>query len=98
MRAKHRYILLMSTHAVEGQSIKRALFYKLGINYYKASIRIISMQQNIAIIKCSLESFMQVIAALTMVKEVDGHEIAFYTLKASGTLRALKAKATQNDL
>ncbi len=93
MKAKHRYIIAIATSSIDERSIKRALFYKLGINYYKASIRIISIRQDSIIIKCSLESLMQVIAALTLVKEIDGHEIAFYTIKSSGTLRALKSKS-----
>ncbi|MEM3245638.1 MAG: Rpp14/Pop5 family protein [Candidatus Micrarchaeaceae archaeon] len=90
---KHRYLLVRSSvgiDALNAYDIKKALFEKLGMRFHLAALKIISMQGNYLIIRCSLKSFDDVVAALTMIKNINGSRIAFYTIKSSGTIKSLQ--------
>ncbi len=94
---KHRYLLIKSSVPLEGlnaHDIKKAVFERMGMRFHIAALKVIEMQGSTLVIRCSLKSFDEVVAALTMTKELGGRRIAFYTLKSSGTIRALK-KAKQ---
>ncbi|MGC8538162.1 MAG: Rpp14/Pop5 family protein [Candidatus Micrarchaeia archaeon] len=94
MREKHRYILVESTASMEGMENKlyNQLFYAIGsAEYSKVNPKIISAKGNSVLIRCSLAGFGKLVLALTFIKSIDKNPIAFYTIKASGTIRALLA-------
>ena len=95
MREKHRYVLVESTVSMEGMENKlyNQLFYTIGsAEYSNVNPKIISAKGNSVLIKCSLEGFSKLVLALTFIKSMEKSPVAFYTIKASGTIRALLAE------
>lgn len=98
MRDKRRYLLVES--AIEfsessrrdlEQELYRELLHNIGeVNYFKANPKIIKYIDNKRfILKCSLEKYRETTLALTFIKRLNGKEAGFYTLNASGTIKAL---------
>lgn len=91
IRAKHRYVLVESTADLEHAkaSLQMELLRQSGpILYPRMNPKVLDVKGNL-VIRCSLEGLGSLIAALSMVKSLDGKPAAFYTIRTSGTLRAL---------
>lgn len=99
MREKHRYILVDSTESMEGMENKlyNQLFYTIGSSEYSnVNPKIIFARGRSVLIKCSLQGFSRLVLALTFIKSIDKMPIAFYTIKTSGTIRALLSESKKN--
>ena len=95
---KRRYLLVKSTADLdmrEGGSFAhdflKELLHNIGeVNYHSANPRIMKyMGGNQFVLRCNLERYRDTLIALTFMKRVGGVETGFYTLNASGTIRAL---------
>lgn len=98
MREKHRYVLVESGMEVPEQDrenfalgLRNALLHYIGeSNCHRANPRIVEFTgPNRFIMRSSLWGYGQLVAALALIKKVNGGDSYFYTLKSSGTLKAL---------
>lgn len=98
IREKHRYILVESGTELDGSGGKAfsdALCEELlgcigALSYHKVKPKVVKMLDNRTfILKTSLYGCGMAIAALALIKEVGSAGTYFYTLKTSGTIRAL---------
>lgn len=98
MREKRRYLLVESTTEIGENSRKEfetslynGLLHNIGeTSYFLANPKVIKYVDNTRfILKCNLVKYKETINALTFIKNLNGKEIGFYTLNASGTIRAL---------
>ncbi len=101
MREKRRYLLVESTMEIaEGSKtdfeieLYNELLHNIGeINYFRANPKIMKyIDGRKFILKCNLAKYKETLNALTFIKSLNGKETAFYTLNASGTIRALVAE------
>ncbi|MCL4411473.1 Rpp14/Pop5 family protein [Candidatus Marsarchaeota archaeon] len=98
MREKRRYVLVETSTPVRGDQdeFKKRLYISLmdcagQLGYHRINPHVIGfVGSDMFILRASLEGTPSMVAALAMVKSVAGSEMAFYTLKSSGTLRALR--------
>ncbi len=98
MREKHRYVLVESTINLDGidNKLYNQLFYAIGSSEYSnVNPKVISAKGNQAVIRCSLAGLNKLILALTFIKSIDKNPVAFYTIKTSGTLKALRSGIAQ---
>lgn len=102
MRDKRRYVLVMSSRTVAEQERKRfeaelyaAMMGQLGeAEYFRANPKVVKfIGRDSFVLKVMLDRYEQSIVALTLVKSVGGKPIGLYTLKSSGTIRALQSGA-----
>lgn len=99
---KRRYILVESAldlNLQEWSSFEhdflKELLHNIGeVNYHSANPRIMKYMGNRFVLRCNLQRYKETIIALTFMKRVGGREIGFYTLNASGTIKALEGKKT----
>ncbi len=97
MRDKKRYILVETSVKIseDERSFSHSLYNELircigEINYNKVNPKVMKLVgQNKFIIKSSLEGTTQLVLAFALIKKVGNKEMAFYTLKTSGTIKAL---------
>jgi RNase P/RNase MRP subunit POP5 len=98
MRRKIRYVLVESTAPIPEASrsqfeyqLYRALLRAIGeISYHKANPKIIKfLEGNTFVLRCNLEGYRSTLLALSFVKKLEEKEASFYTLKSSGTIKAL---------
>ncbi len=103
IREKRRYILIEASEPLDMDSgrheferdLHSALMAELGgIHYFAANPKfVLKLGSTAFIMKCSLIGFSDTVRAFAMIRSVGGRELGFYTLKSSGTIRALKASA-----
>jgi len=98
MREKRRYILVRTTIDVHDDirnEFERELFKELvhhigEDSYFLAHPKVIRyIGMNKFILKCNLSKYRETIIALTFIKRINGKDVGFYTLNASGTIDAL---------
>ncbi|MCL4389520.1 MAG: Rpp14/Pop5 family protein [Candidatus Marsarchaeota archaeon] len=98
IRQKHRYILVESSQKIaEGNldAFSAALYEALldyvgGLQYHKVNPKVVKLADDRHfIIKSNLSGCGSLIAALALIKNVSNEATYFYTLKTSGTIRAL---------
>jgi len=98
MREKRRYILVESANEIDENSRKdfefyfySALLHSIGeINYFKANPKIIKyVDRKGFVLKCNLVMYKETLNALTFIKQLNKKDTAFYTINASGTVKAL---------
>ncbi len=97
MRDKQRYLLIeMSKAATSDEKgfsydLYRELVRIIGeINYHKVNPKFIKFSgERRFVIKSSLAGVNQMILAFALIKRINNTDIAFYTLKSSGTIKAL---------
>ncbi|MGC8478532.1 MAG: Rpp14/Pop5 family protein [Candidatus Micrarchaeia archaeon] len=98
VKEKHRYILVAAWRAVneaERNSFEKGFYSSmLGVlgemGYSTAHPKVVKfLDKGFFVLKCTLEGNESVLAALGMIKMVNGENAFFYTLKSSGTLLAL---------
>lgn len=92
MRTKHRYVLVESSSYARREALQSELLRVMGTDYHVANPKVLDVRGKM-VIRCSLAGVGKLIAALALVKSVDGRENAFYTLKESGTIRALMERS-----
>ncbi len=100
MKDKHRYILVESGVEISDNDIEdfssglySGLMHCIGeANYHRVNPKIVNfVGRNRFIIKSSLSGSGFLIAALALLKRVNSKETYFYTLKTSGTIKALSS-------
>ncbi|MDE1868772.1 MAG: hypothetical protein KGH60_02290 [Candidatus Micrarchaeota archaeon] len=98
MRPKHRYLLVESLNEIHENErpmfefrLYKELLHCIGeIAYHKVNPKIMKFIGNDRfVLKCELGGYEQLVLGLTFLKRLDGKETAFYTINASGTIRAL---------
>jgi len=101
MRTKQRYLLVETSnevheiHAFTEQLYKGIIEISGQLGYHKINPKVIEFAgNNLFIIKASLSGVGELIRALTFLKKVGNSEVAFFTLRSSGTLRALREHAS----
>jgi RNase P/RNase MRP subunit POP5 len=106
MKDKHRYIMVEASVPLIGD--EKEFFYALTkeisrcvgeANLHKVNPKLMKFTDSQhMVIKSSLQGVHDLILSLALIKRVNGNEMAFYTLKSSGTIKALeKAKATAKE-
>ncbi|MDE1871568.1 MAG: Rpp14/Pop5 family protein [Candidatus Micrarchaeota archaeon] len=98
MREKRRYLLVRSTMGIQDmqrrdfeQELYREMLRSIGeYSYFRSNPKIVKYLDSCNfIMKCNLAKYGETIIALTFIKRISGREVGFYTLKSSGTIRAL---------
>jgi len=99
MRDKRRYLTVMTSRPVferERPAFESLLYASLLVQlgeaeYFKANPKIIKfMGTDMFVLKVALDRYEESIVALTFAKSMGGKPIGFYTMKSSGTIRALQ--------
>lgn len=99
MRDKRRYLTIMSSKPIFEAERKAfevqlysAMLSQLGeAEYFKANPKIMKfLGTDQFVLRVSLDRYEKSIVAVTLVKSMAGSPIGLYTLKASGTIRALQ--------
>ncbi len=98
IREKHRYLLVESAGGIPNDkaAFSKALHKEIMVcfgqlHYFKGSFRIMEfLESDLFIIRSSLAEYENLIRAFALIKRLGNEEAAFYTLKSSGTIRALK--------
>ncbi len=94
MRTKHRYILVESASYARREALQSELLRVIGTDYHIVNPKILDIRGKM-VIRCSLAGMGKLTTALALIKSLDGKENAFYTIKSSGTIRALMEKSEQ---
>ncbi|MGI0100803.1 MAG: Rpp14/Pop5 family protein [Candidatus Micrarchaeaceae archaeon] len=98
IREKRRYMLVETTIDIADGARKdfenallKELVHNIGeVGYFRTNPKIIRfLSSRRFILKCSLAKYKDTTVALTFIKRVGGASAAFYTLNASGTIKAL---------
>ncbi|MGC8687267.1 MAG: Rpp14/Pop5 family protein [Candidatus Micrarchaeia archaeon] len=95
MKRKYRYILVMSLKPLNGvdeRDFYAELMRLIGeLHFAEANPKIARQISNrLFVLKISLSHYEEAIAALALIKRISGIENAFYTIYASGTLKAIE--------
>ena len=99
MREKHRYILVEASSQLDADekrfatSLQRELLRCVGeLSYHTINPKFVKFEEGQRfVLKSSLEGAEKLVLALAMVKRIDSTEMGLYTLRSSGTIRALEA-------
>ena len=99
MRDKKRYLLVESTVPINedersfGNALYREIIIAIGeIGYHRVNPKLMKItNEKRFIIKSSLEGASQLVLAFALIKRLKNAEAAFYTLKSSGTMKALQS-------
>jgi RNase P/RNase MRP subunit POP5 len=98
MRTKRRYIIVECLPDLAyikdfDRELAGGMLSVIGqIRFHKSNPRVIQVMDGTHfILKVDLEGYEDSVLSLTMLKRLAGKECAFYTLKSSGTLKALRA-------
>lgn len=104
MRDKRRYILVRCTKSIEERDRKifeRSLYSELAkeigeIEYHIANPKVMKyIGADCLILRVGLEKYEASIAALALIKNINGSGVGLFTLKSSGTIKALQ-KSTKD--
>jgi RNase P/RNase MRP subunit POP5 len=99
MRDKKRYLLVESTIPLgtDERSFSHSLYKEIircigETSYHKINPKFMKfVSDNRFIIKSGLSGAGQLVLAFALIKKIDTKETGFYTLKSSGTIKALSA-------
>ncbi|MCW6160531.1 MAG: Rpp14/Pop5 family protein [Candidatus Micrarchaeales archaeon] len=97
MRDKQRYVLVESNIPIGSDeralsdSVSREVIRCIGeMNYHRVNPKMMKiLGEKRFIMRSSLEGAGQLVLALSLIKRLNGSDIAFYTLKTSGTIKTL---------
>ena len=97
MREKQRYLLVEANFQIGnderqfGSSLSREIIRCLGeMNYHRVNPRLMKITGgNRFIMRSSLEGIGALVLSFALIKRIDNIDAAFYTLKASGTIKTL---------
>ncbi len=82
---------------IEGSMYKELFDYIGALDYFIANPRTVKkLDEHRFIVKVSLYGYEKFIRALALIRSVEGKKAAFFTLYASGTLKALSKHAFQS--
>ena len=103
IREKHRYIMVEASENINAvgdeatnkrfeNALYTALRAELGdISYFSVNPKLVLRQgSSVLVMRCSLKGFGSLVRAFALIKRFEGREMGFYTIKSSGTIRALK--------
>lgn len=105
MRDKKRYIMVESASELsmdkEGldRALKQAVLSLVGqLGYYDISPKLVSLiDSKHFVVRCRLQGYERMLLASALIKRLGETETGLYTLKSSGTIKALmKGKASEN--
>lgn len=99
MRDKKRYVLVEASVKIseDERSFSNSLYKELircigEINYHKVNPRVMKLVgEKRFIIRSSLEGTGQLVLAFALIKKINNTEMSFYTLKSSGTIKAVSS-------
>lgn len=100
MREKKRYILVESGIAVRepdrdgfSYALYNALLHSIGeSSYHRVNPKVVEfLGEKRFILRANLQGSGMLIATLGLLKKIDGRDCYFYTLKTSGTIKALSS-------
>lgn len=101
-RDKRRYLLIETSIEIRNEKIFEQTLYKCMIDiigqiyYYKVNPKIIEIvDRKHFIIRVGLLGLDEAILCFSMIKRMNEEKTGFYTLKSSGTLKALRSKITE---
>ncbi len=104
IREKHRYVLVEPSRSIglERYSFEKALKKELlsligQLEYNEVNPRVVIFNGDNFVLRCRLKGYKKLIVALAMVKRIDNFEVGFYTLKSSGTIKALLKSTKINE-
>lgn len=98
MRDKRRYLLVETSGKITydektfSNAVQKELLRCIGeINYHKVNPKFMKLvDDNHFIIRSSLDGIGQLVLAFSLIKKTGDAEMSFYTLKSSGTIRAVQ--------
>lgn len=103
---KRRYILVESAVEIpdasasefETELLKEIMKTVGETHYFRANPKMMGFIDNKTfVLRCNLSRYRDMIVALTFIKRVSGKEIGLYTLKSSGTIKALTKDVIKTD-
>lgn len=100
MRAKRRYVLVMSSTPIDAEGSQPALRNSLlGIMgaeaYANAMPKVVKqLDDKTFIVRVNRGSERQLVLALSFIKEISGTKLGLYTLRTSGSIAALLRKSS----
>ncbi len=105
LRDKKRYIMVEATSELNTEKeeldreLKQAVLALTGqLGYYDISPKLVSVvDSRHFVIRCKLKGYEKMLLASALIKRLGATETGLYTLKSSGTIKALmKEKASEN--
>ncbi len=104
LRKKLRYVLVEATdkvylsHGAVADSLKKEIMSFLGqLSYFKANPQITTQFNENVFAMCVNRGYERnLILALCFVKNLEGREVGFYTIKTSGSMRSLRGFFSKN--
>ena len=98
IREKHRYLLVEYNNempqdtAAFSKALHKEIMSCFGqLHYFKGGFRIMEFPRgSFFIIRSSLNEYESLIRAFALIKKLGNEDAAFYTLRSSGTIKALK--------
>ncbi|MGC8571942.1 MAG: Rpp14/Pop5 family protein [Candidatus Micrarchaeia archaeon] len=104
MKDKMRYILVKTTYNIDEdpeffKNLNRELMREIGeLNYADVNPKLmLVLNDNLFIMKVSLAGFSMLVSALSFIKKINNKQAAFYTIKSSGTIKALIKNMKQKE-
>ncbi len=101
-RDKHRYLLIETSLDIRNENLFEQNLYKCmidivgQIHYHRINPKIIEIiDKRHFIIRVGLLGLNEAILSFSMIKRLNEEKIGFYTLRSSGTLKALRSKITE---
>ncbi len=106
MKIKRRYLLVECSTAIGERDrtlferrLGAALLAQIGTMHYPSVNPKITgfVNERRFVMRASLEGHKELALALAMIKKLDSTETAFYTLKSSGTIKALQKRSAEKE-
>ncbi|MCL4404865.1 MAG: Rpp14/Pop5 family protein [Candidatus Marsarchaeota archaeon] len=97
IRDKKRYILVEASSELGLQKeeldklFKQAMMAVVGqLSYYEVSPKVVSLpDKNSFVVRCRLKGYDKALTATALIKRLGNLEVGLYTIKSSGTIKAL---------
>ena len=105
IRDKKRYIMIEASSELNmgkeelDRALKQAVLSLVGqLGYYDISPKLISLADSRHfVVRCKLRGYERMLLASALIKRIGATETGLYTLKSSGTIKALmKGKASED--
>jgi RNase P/RNase MRP subunit POP5 len=106
LRDKKRYIMLEATSELKtdkdelDRALKQAVLSLVGqLGYYDISPKLVSLVDGKHfVVRCRLKGYERMLLASALVKRLGATETGLYTLKSSGTIKALMKDIVSENL
>ncbi len=105
IRNKKRYMMVETTSELKmdkeelDRALKQAVLLLVGqLGYYDISPKLVSLiDSKHFVVRCKLQGYERMLLASALIKKLGAAETGLYTLKSSGTIKALmKGKASKD--